>query len=109
MNTDIYNSTPEQLIKYKKNVAEVYLQSLIQRTNLLSLEADICTIHAAEHQYLIQLEKAIFTDLAEGIIRTQNEETASLFMECKKFISDTKLAITNCLNQAELSESVRLY
>ena len=50
MNTDIYNSTPEQLIKYKKNVAEVYLQSLIQRTNLLSLEADKCTIHAEEHQ-----------------------------------------------------------
>ena len=50
MNTDIYNSTPEQLIKYKKNVAEVYLQSLIQRTNFLSLEADICTIHAEEHQ-----------------------------------------------------------
>ena len=50
MNTNIYNSAPEQLIEHNKNVSEVYLQRLIQRTDLLSLETGICTIHEEEHQ-----------------------------------------------------------
>ena len=52
MNTNIYNSAPEQLIKHNKNVSEVYLQSLIPRTDLLSLETGICTIHEEDHAEL---------------------------------------------------------